>query len=267
MRNIIDILDTLYSSSSVINGVYISGEAGNSKSWNVEKYLKEKNVVYTKITARVTNLALYMLLYKHKNETIVLDDVVMDKIISIDLLKSALNNDGLVSWYTSSDKFEDELPKSFEFKGKIIIITNQSINENRNFYPLLSRCHFLEQNLTLLEYREIAKYMCGLRNVSFEIIDNYLSMWLKHRDLRIINKACDYLLAGKQNLIPTLFDEDEELKKLDELIKLYAKDKLLIRKQWCAYFDLSKRTFYNRLKVYNARVQECNEKRGGLNGI
>lgn len=256
MQNVKDIMDTLFNPVSVTKGFYLSGEAGNSKSYEVEKYLNEKSIDFERVTSRVTNLALYFILYKHRDKTILFDDVAFDKAISIDLLKSALNPDSLVSWHTSSEAFSEEVPPSFEFKGKIIVITNEGLKDSRTFYPLLSRCYVLEQNLNIEDYRRIAKIICKNRNVDFKKVEDYLTIWLKHRDLRVVNKACDFINAGKDYLINTLFEEDEELKKLDELIKMHE-DKRTIRMIWCSIFDKSKRTFYNRLKEYNEKIKSA----------
>jgi hypothetical protein len=253
MEKIRDLLDTLYTPTSITRGLYITGEAGNSKSYEVEKYHEDKNIDYVKVTARVTSLALYFILYKHNGKTIVFDDVFMDKAIAIDLIKSALNPDGLVSWHTSSEAFSEEVPPSFMFNGKIVIITNEGIKETRMFYPMLSRCYFLEQNLSLEEYKRIAKIICDKRGVDYSLINQHISVWLKHRDLRIVNKACDFINAGKLNLVNTLFEEDEELKKLDELMSMHT-DKRNIRMIWCSIFDKSKRTFYTRLKEYKEKI-------------
>jgi hypothetical protein len=263
MQKIRDLLDALYSPTSVTRGLYIAGEAGNSKSYEVEKYHNELKLDYVKVTSRVTSLALYFLLHKHNGRTIVFDDVAFDKAIAIDLIKSALNPEGLVSWHTSSSAFDEEVPPQFVFNGKIIVITNEGIKETRLFYPMLSRCYFLEQNLSLDEYKRIAELICKSRNVDFSVIGKYISLWLKHRDLRIINKATDFVLAGKESLVADLFEEDEELKKLDELSKMYS-DKMTIRKLWCSSFDKSKRSFYRVFKSYKDLCQSAKENGCGI---
>ena len=41
---ILTLLNTLYTDKSVVRGIYISGEAGTSKSFQVYKYLKDNNI-------------------------------------------------------------------------------------------------------------------------------------------------------------------------------------------------------------------------------
>ena len=255
MSVISDIMDSLYSAGSVTRGIYLTGEAGNSKSYEVFKYLDSHKVEYEKITARVSSLSLFILLAEHNNKTIVMDDISLDKDISTELLKGALNEDGLVSWHTTSGAFPDDLESSFSFKGKIIIITNEGIKEGHRHYPLLSRCYSLEHNLDINEYKSIAELMCKGRGVDFSKLSPHISLFLKHRDLRIVNKAMDFVLAGKEFMVKALFEVDLELKKIDELVKLYDK-KSLIRKEWCKKFDKGKRTFYRKLKEYSVKVSQ-----------
>jgi hypothetical protein len=251
--NISDNMDTLFFKTSTIRGLYITGEAGNSKSYEVYKYLQEKNIKYKLVTARVSNLALYMLLYKHRKDVLVFDDVYFDRTISTDLIKGALNDKGVVNWLTTSDRLTDEVPPEFEFKGKIIIITNDGIKESNKFYPLLSRMYVLEKNLTLEMYKVIADKMCVDRGVSIDKILPFISPLLKHRDLRNINKAIDHILAGNENLIAELFKVDEELEYIHNL-KEIGLDNKQIKVSWCDMFNKSHRTFFRVLKRYNLLV-------------
>ena len=246
-------LGTLFTKTSTIRGLYITGEAGNSKSYEVYKYLAENKIKYKLITARVSNLALYMTLYKHKQDVLVFEDVYFDRTISTDLIKGALNQKGVVNWLTTSDRLDEETPAEFEFKGKIIIITNDGLKETTKFYPLLSRMYTMEKNLSFDEYLVISESMCVLRSVEFKGIKEHISPFLKHRDLRNINKAIDYTLSNNLNLIPGLFKVDEEL---EYIHKLFEKglDSKQIKVSWCDMFDKSHRSYYRTLKRYKMLV-------------
>ncbi len=252
-NKIVDILDALTSDRSSIRGFYLTGPAGNSKSFGVYKYFKDKNIPFVKITARVSNLALYEIMYKNRDAYIIFDDVCFDQDISIDLLKGALNEDGLVSWHTSR---EIECPDHFTFKGKIIIITNRGLKDSKLYYPLFSRCYTLTHNLSFADYKSIAEKMCISRGVEFSSIEPYITLFLKHRDLRVINKAIDFVLAGKDYLVKDLFPEDDGLVYLHTLKTSdqgYSDSEL--RSLWCTRFSKSERTFYRKLNDYQALLK------------
>ena len=260
---LIKTLDTLYS-KSYIKGIYCSGEAGNSKSYSIYKYLKENKVDYKLITARSSSLALYLLLYKHRKGLVVFDDVYFDRTIATDILKGALTEQGVVNWLTTSSKLPDDIPAQFRFAGKIIIITNKPITNNPLFYPLLSRMFIVEKNLSLKQYKTIAKGICKERDISKANIDyliSYLSPFLEHRDLRAVVKGVDYIKAGHRELLEDLFKLDVELVKLDELHKLYD-EKSEIRRRWCKHTDKSRRSYYRILKKYKSAIVPPNNKMG-----
>lgn len=251
-KQINDVLDALFSKDSVTRGFYLTGEAGNSKSYSVYAYLKSKNIEYIKYTARVTSLSLYSILYENKDKLLVFDDVSFDDGISIDLLKGALNEGGVVCWHTSRDL---PYPYNFVFTGRIIIITNRGLKDTKLFYPLFSRCYTLVQNLSLQEYKEISSKICSERGVEFSSIEPYLTPFLCHRDLRVVNKAIDFVLASKPEQVKKLFPEDEQLLYLDMLLKEHKNDNQSIVKQlWCERFDRCTKTYYRKLKRYKEVV-------------
>jgi hypothetical protein len=184
----------------------------------------------------------------------VFDDVYFENALSVDLLKGALGQEGKVCWNSSTSLKGDGVPSSFKFNGKIIIITNKEPKNNKYFYPLVSRVHLLETNLTIGEYKFIAKKICLERGVDFKLVEPHISLFMRHRDLRIITKACDYLLSNKQD-IDFMFEIDKELEYLDKLHKKKY-ERADIKQFWMQEFDKSKRTFYRKLKEYNKRIKE-----------
>lgn len=260
MQKITDNLDTLFNPHSRVKGLYLTGEAGNSKSYSIFKYLNEKNITYKLLTARVTDLSLYLTLHEHSEGVFVFDDVNFTNGLAIDLLKGALGDKGVVCWVTTSNRLPAEVPDHFEFKGKIIIITNEGIKDTKKFYPLLSRTFICEQNLTFAQYFALAWRICNENKVDFDKLKPYLSVFLQHYDLRTINKAIDYIKTEKASLLDDLFKYDEELQYIDTLV-YNGYSKKVIRVMWCEYFGLSKRTYYRKLKLYN---QKCNKNKKEL---
>lgn len=113
----------------------VSGRPGIGKTYNLtnmlDKYSNRKTnpIEYTSYTGAVTPINVYKLLYRHRDskQLVVFDDC--DRVFfeedSINLLKAALEN-RTISWF-SERKIQDEsgeIPSSFEFKGRVIFITN-----------------------------------------------------------------------------------------------------------------------------------------------
>jgi len=141
----------------------ISGPAGVGKSYGVMKTLDdlEGQKLGTVIKGYVRPTGLYKLLYENRHEDCVLvfddaDSIFADD-VSLNLLKAAcdMTRTRRLSWL-SETKMEDEdgerLPRSFEFEGSIIFITNYDFDDlidrgNRlapHFQALISRSHYLD---------------------------------------------------------------------------------------------------------------------------
>lgn len=119
----------------------ISGKAGVGKSFGVNLIVKEysDNPVFVTGYARATGL--YRTLYENRTEgsTIVLDDI--DCIFSdeqcLNVLKHACDSSDkrMIHWLTESNMKDEDgefLPKSYEFEGNIIFITNKDLPEIAN---------------------------------------------------------------------------------------------------------------------------------------
>lgn len=73
-----------------------------------------------------TPKGLYRTLYENRNSTIVFDDCdsVLKDTVSLNLLKGALDSYSrrIISW--RADMKDEDLPQSFEFKGRVVFISN-----------------------------------------------------------------------------------------------------------------------------------------------
>ena len=130
--------------------VVITGPGGLGKTFNVLSTLQkngmqdltsleefmEGTVVSTKksfviIKGYSTPKGLYRALYENRNGVIVFDDCdsVLRDPVSLNLLKAALDSYDrrVISW--RADIRDDDLPTSFEFKGRVIFISNMSANQ------------------------------------------------------------------------------------------------------------------------------------------
>jgi hypothetical protein len=141
----------------------ISGPAGVGKSHTVMQIADamEDDKLTTVVKGYVRPTGLYKLLYENrfKASVIVFDDadsIFMDD-VCLNLLKAAcdMTRSRRLSWLTET-KMEDEdgerLPRTFEFEGSIIFITNYDFDyliERGNklaphFQAMISRSHYLD---------------------------------------------------------------------------------------------------------------------------
>lgn len=141
----------------------ISGPAGVGKSHTVNQIMEqmEGKKLCTFVKGYVRPTGLYKMLYENRHEDCVLvfddaDSVFLDD-VSLNLLKAACDMTRVrrLSWL-SETKMEDEdgerLPRSFEFEGSIIFITNYDFDAlidkgNKlapHFQALISRSHYLD---------------------------------------------------------------------------------------------------------------------------
>jgi hypothetical protein len=130
----------------------VTGEGGLGKTYTVNKALQDAGVknasemigfstdndllehqsrsVYSVVKGYSTAKGLYRTLFENRNRVLVLDDVdnVLRDPVALNLLKSALDSYDrrIISWNAESSS-EDDLPRSFEFKGGIIFISNLPI--------------------------------------------------------------------------------------------------------------------------------------------
>lgn len=129
------------------SSVVITGPGGLGKSFNVMKALQSVGMkditelsdfqVGTRVNVKKsfivikgysTPKGLYRALYENKDGVIVFDDCdsVLKDPVSLNLLKGALDSYSrrIISW--RADIRDEDLPTSFEFKGRVIFISNLS---------------------------------------------------------------------------------------------------------------------------------------------
>ena len=148
-----------------VNAMIVSGPAGLGKSYTVEKALESwdpNGINHRTIKGYVKATALFKLLYAHRTRGQVLvfddaDDVFLDE-TAINLLKAALDSTErrIISYMTEGSLIDDEtaerLPKSFQFEGTVIFITNYDfdgmIERGNKLAPhlqaLVSRAHYVD---------------------------------------------------------------------------------------------------------------------------
>jgi len=137
--------------------VIVSGPAGVGKSFVVEETLTKwdpSGINHTVVKGYVRATGLYKLLYQHSEQGKVLvfddaDTIFFDD-TSLNMLKAVCDSSKTrrVSYLTEGNMYDEDtaekLPKSFEFHGTIIFITNY------DFDAMISKGHKLAPHLTAM---------------------------------------------------------------------------------------------------------------------
>jgi hypothetical protein len=109
-----------------------------------------------------TPKGLYRTLYENRNSVIVFDDCdsVLKDPVSLNLLKGALDSYSkrIISW--RADLRDEDLPTAFEFKGRIIFISNLSSHELDQ--AIISRSMSVDLSMTTEQKVERMRHLVSL---------------------------------------------------------------------------------------------------------
>ena len=180
-----DILDVLTEACIVGNSraLIVSGSAGLGKSYTVEKALEkwdpnEINHTIVKGYVRATGLVKLLYQYREHGQVIVFDDAdsIFFDDVSLNLLKAVCDTTERrrVSWLSEGKLLDEEtaelLPRSFDFNGTVIFISNYDfdamIDKGHKLAPhlqaMVSRAHYIDLALKtrrdyLIRIRQVVK--------------------------------------------------------------------------------------------------------------
>lgn len=177
-----------------VRAIIFSGPAGVGKSHEVMAALEKHKPYHTIIKGFVRPTGLYKTLYEYRQpgSVVVLDDAdsIFNDDISLNILKTACDTTRKreLSWLSEirmEDEGGDKMPRSFEFEGTIIFITNQ------DFDYLIEKGNRLAPHLSALVSRSM-----------------YLDMAMKSKR--------DYIVRIKQVMEKGELSRDYNLSKQDE---------------------------------------------------
>ena len=146
----------------------ITGEGGLGKTYTVTKTLEVngyKDITdlaefevgsiintrkcFTMVKGYSTAKGLYRTLFENNKSIIVFDDcdAVLKDPVALNLLKGALDSYGkrVISW--NADMRDDDLPRSFNFEGRVIFISN--MDQSRIDQAIRSRSMMIDLSMTL----------------------------------------------------------------------------------------------------------------------
>lgn len=160
--------------------VVITGPGGLGKTFNVIKALQSNgmkdisdvsefelgtrvnlNKSFRVIKGYSTPKGLYRALYENKDGVIVFDDCdsVLKDPVSLNLLKGALDSYSrrIISW--RADIRDEDLPTCFEFKGRVIFISNLSSVQMDQ--AIISRSLAVDLSMTKQQKVDRMRFLCG----------------------------------------------------------------------------------------------------------
>lgn len=145
----------------------ITGEGGLGKTYTVTKTLESKGYkdisdlaefqvgtvlnarkCFTMVKGFSTAKGLYRTLFENNKSIIVFDDcdAVLKDPVALNLLKSALDSYGkrIISW--NADMRDEDLPRSFNFEGRVIFISNMT--QDKIDQAIRSRSMMIDLSMT-----------------------------------------------------------------------------------------------------------------------
>lgn len=165
-----------------IRALILQGPPGIGKSHGIVTQMQKANMFddiagrpprYEVIKGYMSPISLYCKLYAHSDagHVVVFDDCdeILNNEESLNVLKAALDSgkSRRVYWGADSRVLQREgVPDSFDFRGTVIIITNQKLDSQRDtkrnahLNALQSRCHFMD-----LKMNSVRECLIWIRHV------------------------------------------------------------------------------------------------------
>jgi hypothetical protein len=194
--------------SGVQPSAVITGQGGLGKTYTVMKTLQKAGIRdYNEVIAKLpvgakvtmsklsvtikgysTAKGLYRTLFENNGATVVFDDCdsILKDPAALNLLKGALDSYGkrVISWNAESFGKDDDLPRSFEFTGRVIFISN--MDQQNIDQAIRSRSMMIDLSMTDDQKIDRMEYIAS----SDEFMPEY-SMEVKKDALELIRSMKD----------------------------------------------------------------------------
>lgn len=159
----------------------VTGEGGLGKTYTVVKTLEangykdisdladfqtgelvRKSKCFTMVKGYSTAKGLYLSLYENRNSVLVFDDCdsILKDPVALNLLKGALDSYGkrIISW-NADIRGEDDVPRSFNFEGRIIFISN--LDQEKIDQAIRSRSILIDLSMDTAEKIQRMEHLIG----------------------------------------------------------------------------------------------------------
>jgi hypothetical protein len=157
--------------------VIVTGPGGLGKSFTVTQALRQSGLqdvsltedfevgeaisknAYRVVRGYSTAKGLYRALYENRNGVLVFDDTdsILRDPVSLNLLKAALDSYSRRIITYRADIRDDDLPQSFEFKGRVVFISNLSSSQIDQ--AILSRSMVVDLSMTTQQKVDRMRYL------------------------------------------------------------------------------------------------------------
>jgi len=180
-----------------INALFVYSSAGLGKTTQIMRGLKKLKVDSIYLNGHTTPLAFLKKAYHNQDSLIVLDDIdeILRSKVIVGYLKGMLEEveGARIVCNNSTSMKAQEIPERFEFKGKIILITNlKPHNFDESTYALISRCvvylmefsrkqrlslitgvikGYTNKSVSMLEKKRVYNYLRTRKNLTIEAIN------------------------------------------------------------------------------------------------
>ncbi len=282
LEEISSLIKTLVQSPR-IHALVIQSPPGFAKSTTVERLLHEIGASFHLLGSVATPLSLYNSLCGSPDSVLVIDDCVFGDPLGMAVLKAATwpssgsNGKRIVTWSSTGER---ALKPSFEFHGKILLLTNQ-ITAFRHSESFLSRALFLELNFSPSEVAEILgeatrdpnRYADQVlaKEVSQFLIDRLSTTKASAISLRTLEMGYELARTNQdswRHLLARLLPENTPDKILSNLTRKRISVNSQVR-EFIKLTGLSRRSFFNhrnRLRQELSQNASCTKIRGGERG-
>ena len=240
------------------NGLFLYGDGGWGKSFNVKKHLLNQKLVegedYVFICGHITPAQFYIKLYHARDKIVVFDDVnILESKTNLNMLKACLNENShnRIEYHTTSKVMEKaKIPSSFFFNGQVIILLNEKPIRNQNLNAVETR--ILHHHLDF-GYQDKISILFDIAKLDYDGIslENRVKVaeWIKENT----NEATQNLNIRLLFICFDFFKHNEE--RWEELASNYVQNDeyttLLIQgtqKDWCEATGKTPRTYYREKK-------------------
>jgi hypothetical protein len=157
-------------SHTVTNALVKTGFTDTSTLEEGSVVNKEK--AFNVIKGYSTPKGLYRTLYENREGVVVFDDCdsVLKDPVSVNLLKAALDSYDrrIISW--RADFRDEELPNSFEFKGRVVFISN--MDSGKLDQAILTRSLAVDLSMTSKQKVERMQHLCKSKDFMSEYAQN-----------------------------------------------------------------------------------------------